>query len=211
MKKHTICRLCSASSPVEVMVEDKRLVSAERKSFLPAEKRLLCPKLEAVASIVYSPERLSHPVIKKWRNAGSGFTKISWDEALGIIADRFGYFKEHYGPQSICWLRGMAADWDAPWDYANRLMNAFGSTNTIGNGSVCHVAREMAYTYTYGAMTAADTRDAKCIIVWGKNDLHTNPPRLMKTSSMHRSTVPGLLWLIPSKQRLPHVQISSCR
>ena len=73
------------------------------------------------------------------------FREASWDEALDLVAGRFRHFKEQYGAQSVCWLRGMAADWGAPWDYANRLMNAFGSPNTIGNGSVCHVAREMAH------------------------------------------------------------------
>ena len=55
-------------------------------------------------------------------------------------------------------------------------MNAFGSPNTIGNGSVCHVAREMAHNYTYGAMTIPQVQNSDCILIWGKNDQHTNPP-----------------------------------
>jgi len=54
-------------------------------------------------------------------------------------------------------------------------MKLFGSPNTIGNGSVCHVAREMAHVVTYGAMTASDQKHSECIIVWGKNDRDTNP------------------------------------
>jgi anaerobic selenocysteine-containing dehydrogenase len=67
----------------------------------------------------------------------------------------------------------MAADWGAPWDYPNRLMNLFGSPNTIGNGSICFVARDFAHSYTYGAMAFAEAKSAKCIIVWGKNDGNT--------------------------------------
>lgn len=63
----------------------------------------------------------------------------------------------------------MAADWGTPWDYANRLMNLFGSPNTIGNGSSCSVARDMAQSYTYGSMAFPEPRQANCIIVWGKN------------------------------------------
>ena len=69
----------------------------------------------------------------------------------------------------------MAADWGAPWDYVNRLMNGFGSPNSIGNGSVCHVGREFAHTATYGAMTVPLMQKAKCILIWGKNDRDTNP------------------------------------
>jgi hypothetical protein len=47
MKKDTVCRLCSACCPVSVEIEDGKLTQAERKSFLPPEKRLKCPKLMA--------------------------------------------------------------------------------------------------------------------------------------------------------------------
>jgi len=112
------------------------------------------------------------PLVKMSDNS---FKEASWEEALGIVADKFRHYKRKYGAESVCWLRGMAADWGAPWDYANRLMNAFGSPNTIGNGSVCFVARELAHTVTYGAMTYPEPRNSKCIIVWGKNDRDTNP------------------------------------
>jgi anaerobic selenocysteine-containing dehydrogenase len=69
----------------------------------------------------------------------------------------------------------MAADWGAPWDYVNRLMNAYGSPNAIGNGSICFVGRDFAHTTVYGAMTMPQAINAKCILVWGKNDRDTAP------------------------------------
>lgn len=175
MKKDTICRLCSSCCPVEATIKDGKLVRAERKSFLPKKKQVRCPKLNAAVDIVYSPERLKTPLIRENKKSGTLFREASWDEALDHVAGKFRFFKETHGPQSVCWLRGMAADWGAPWDYANRFMNVYGSPNTIGNGSVCHVGREMAHTYTYGAMTAPDFRQSRCILVWGKNDGDTNP------------------------------------
>ena len=47
--------------------------------------------------------------------------------------------------------------------------------NTIGNGSVCHVARDMAHVYTYGAMTLPLPKTSRCIVIWGKNDRNTAP------------------------------------
>jgi len=175
MKHHTVCRLCSACCPVIVQIENGQLISAERKSFLPQEKRLQCPKLKAATKIVYAPDRLLTPLIKKKGSSGPNFREASWDEALDVVAEKFLYFKETYGPQSVAWLRGMAADWGANWDYANRLMNLFGSPNTIGNGSVCHVARDMAHVYTYGAMTLPLPKSSRCIVIWGKNDRNTAP------------------------------------
>lgn len=171
MEKDTICRLCSSCCPIKVSIIDNRLVAAERKSLVSQEKRHFCPKLKAAADIVYSPDRLKRPLVKK----SGHFVETSWDEALDLIADRFNLFKKKHGAESTAWLRGMAADWGAPWDYANRLMNLFGSPNTIGNGSVCHVARDMAHSYTYGAMTFPEIKKSRCILVWGKNDMDTNP------------------------------------
>lgn len=175
MKKETICRLCSACCPVQVETRNNRLVSARRRSALPGGKVVFCPKLKAAPDITYSPERLRRPLIKDQKGGANGFREASWDEALDLVADKFNDFKKKSGPESVCWLRGMAADWGAPWDYVNRLMNLFGSPNSIGNGSVCHVGREMAHMYTYGAMTVPEPNEAACIVVWGKNDPDTNP------------------------------------
>ncbi len=167
----TVCRLCSSCCPVQAEVVDDRLIAARRKSFLNPEKRLFCPKLAAAPDIVYSPERLTVPLIRK--DDGSGFREASWDEALDLVAARFLHHRQTSGAQSVAWLRGMAADWGAPWDYPNRLMNAFGSPNTIGNGSICFVARDFAHSYTYGSMAFPEAKNARCVIVWGKNDGNT--------------------------------------
>jgi len=167
----TVCRFCSSCCPIEAEVEGGRLIGARRKSFLDPDKRLTCAKLAAAAEIVYSPERLTTPLIKK--EDGSGFREAGWDEALDRVAAQFLRHRQESGPQSVAWLRGMAADWGAPWDYPNRLMHVFGSPNTIGNGSICFVAREFAHSYVYGSMAFPEAKGAKCIIVWGKNDGNT--------------------------------------
>ncbi|MFP4038142.1 MAG: molybdopterin-dependent oxidoreductase, partial [Desulfobacteraceae bacterium] len=175
MIRDTVCRMCSACCPVSAHIEGGRLVRVERKSFLPPQKRLRCPKLASASEVVYSQERVLRPLIRKPGTAAGAFMEASWDQALDLVGEKFQYFKNACGAETVAWLRGMAADWGAQWDYANRLMNAFGSPNTIGNGSVCHVAREMAHTYTYGAMTLPRPKEASCIVVWGKNDRNTAP------------------------------------
>ena len=175
MKQDTVCRLCSACCPVEADIEDGLLKNARRKSFLPEGKRVQCPKLKAAPEIVASRDRILTPLIRDSRGPDSGFREATWDEALDRVASNFLRLKAELGPEGVAWLRGMAADWGAPWDYANRLMNAFGSPNSIGNGSVCHVAREMAHNFTYGAMTLPQPKNSKCILVWGKNDRNTAP------------------------------------
>ena len=171
MIRDSVCRLCSSCCPIEAEVVDNHLIAAWRKSFLAPEKRLACPKLAAAPDIVYSPHRLTTPLIKK--DDGAGFREAGWEEALNLVAARFLRQREESGAQSVAWLRGMAADWGAPWDYPNRLMNLFGSPNTLGNGSICFVGRDFAHSYTYGAVAFPEAKNARCILVWGKNDRNT--------------------------------------
>jgi anaerobic selenocysteine-containing dehydrogenase len=78
MRKETVCRLCSACCPVSVDIEDDTLVRAERKSFLPPEKRHRCPKLDAAPEIVYSPQRVLTPLIKVRGTTGNRFREAPW-------------------------------------------------------------------------------------------------------------------------------------
>lgn len=171
MKDITVCRLCSACCPVEVDVHEGQFISAKR--ITPFEKTIICPKLANAKSIIYSKDRVLKPLLRE--TLKDDFKEVTWQEALGFIAEKINATRQKYSPQSIALLRGMAADWGTPWDYAVRFMSALGSPNAIGNGSVCFVAREMAHTYTYGAITIPQIRDSKCIVVWGKNDRNTAP------------------------------------
>lgn len=171
MQKHTVCRMCSSCCPVVAEVEDGKLLSARRKSQLGPKEGFVCAKLKVAPEVVYSETRITTPLI---RNPESGeMEEASWDQALDLVAAKFDAAKKGSGPESVAWLRGMAADWGAPWDYANRLMNCYGSPNTIGNGSICFVAREMAHSYTYGSMSYPEPAAANCIMVWGKHDANT--------------------------------------
>jgi anaerobic selenocysteine-containing dehydrogenase len=171
MKKITICRLCSACCPVEVNIEQGEITGAKR--ITPFEKTIFCSKLANVRKIIYSKQRLQKPLFREKLN--EEFKEVSWQEALSFIAYKMNKIKKEYGASSVALLRGMAADWGTSWDYAVRLMSAFGSPNAVGNGSVCFVAREMAHNYTYGAITIPQVKDSKCIIIWGKNDRNTLP------------------------------------
>ncbi len=171
MKKITVCRLCSACCPIEVEVSEGVLIGARRITAF--ERVITCPKLQNAKSIVYSKERILKPLLRD--SLKEDFKEVSWQEALNFIAEKTQSIVEKNGPQSVALLRGMAADWGTPWDYAVRLMSALGSPNALGNGSVCFVAREMAHTYTYGAMTIPQVKDSKCIVIWGKNDRNTAP------------------------------------
>ena len=176
-KKYTTCHLCARCCPVVVKLENNKIISVERKNSTPSiEEDYFCPKLKAASEIVYSPKRLKTPLIKKKMNGKDVWNESTWEQTLDIIATKLNLFKQKYGAESVSWLRGQAADWGAPWHYAIRFMNAFGSPNVFGNGSVCYWVREMAHVFTYGAITSSDYKNSKCIIIWGQNNRDTKLP-----------------------------------
>lgn len=172
MKINTVCRLCSACCPVDVDVENGRIISVQRIKRYSDEIYQICPKAQAVPEIIYSPRRLTRPILKTKKGL---WQEVSWDTVFDFLTGKMKQVKKNYGPEAVCWLRGQASDWGGPWHYAMRLMHAFGSPNAIGNGSVCHAGREALQTFTYGDMTIPDYKNSRCIICWGRNDQDTNP------------------------------------
>lgn len=172
MKIDTICRLCSACCPVEVDLEDGKIISVHRIKRYGDEIYQLCPKAQSASEIIYSPKRLKKP---RMRISKDLWQEISWEKAINFIVCQMKKIKKSDGPETVCWLRGQASDWGGPWHYAIRLMHAFGSPNAIGNGSVCHAGREALQTFTYGDMTIPDYKNSRCIVCWGRNDQDTNP------------------------------------
>ncbi len=173
-KRYTRCHLCSGGRPIAVHLEEGKLVATENTPYSSLFFKYFCPKLQAASEIVYSPERLKSPLIKEVRKGKTCFREASWPEALDRIAEKFESVRAAHGAEAVCWVSGHVPDYGAPWDYANRLMSAFGSPNIIGNGSICHAARELAHVCTYGAMTSPDYSHSKCILIWGKNDRNCN-------------------------------------
>ena len=168
----TVCRLCSASCPVEVEKVQGKIISVKRKQRYPEDIHQYCPKAQAATEIIYSHRRIKQPKIKK---KGGSWQAATWEQALELLANQLKVIKANTGAESICWLRGQASDWGGPWQYVMRLMHAFGSPNAIGNGSVCHAGREALQTWTYGNMTKPDYKNTRCIVCWGRNDQDTNP------------------------------------
>ena len=95
----TVCRLCSSCCPIEAEVRDNRLIRAWRTSFLDPDKRLPCAKLAAAPEIVYSPLRLTRPLVRDHRNAE--FREAGWDEALDRVADLMRQHRERSGARSV--------------------------------------------------------------------------------------------------------------
>jgi len=102
----TFCGMCSpmAACGIYAHVKDGRFVSVEGMKASPVNRGKLCPKAYGAPQWVYSPERLKHPMKRVGEKGEGKFERITWDEALTIIADKLQEQKENYGPESLAIL-----------------------------------------------------------------------------------------------------------
>jgi anaerobic selenocysteine-containing dehydrogenase len=174
----TFCSLCGPMQGcgLNCYVKDGRLIRVEGMKESPTNKGKLCPKAFASVQWVYSPQRLRYP-LKRIGEKGEGkFERITWDEALDIIAGKLKEQKERYGPESLAVLSPQHRTYK---DYFIRFLTVHGSPNYCHSG-ICAMQRAFGFAYTVGApmigVVGADYEHADLIVVWGANPVYAGTP-----------------------------------
>src|SRR5512136_2292596 len=96
------CALCVSRCGSIGVIENGRLAALEPDPAHPTGKAL-CAKGRAAPELVYHPDRLLYPV-KRTRPKGDpdpGWQRISWDEALDLIAVRLHTIAAQHGSESV--------------------------------------------------------------------------------------------------------------
>ena len=167
------CALCRSRCGCISVVRDGRLVSVERNPGHPTG-RALCAKGRSAPELVYSPDRLLHP-LKRTRPKGDpdpGWVRIGWDEALDLAASKLRRIAEEDGPQGVAFAittpSGTSVSDSLPW--IERLMRAFGSPNNVYGTEICNWHKDHASRYTFGAgIGTPDLDSTGCVLLWGHN------------------------------------------
>lgn len=170
--KKVRCAICSSGCPMDVCVEDGKIVSIEGSKDFPMQSGSLCSKGAASRQYVYNKERILYPM-KRVGERGSGkFERISWEEAYDTIAKKLLEIKEEYGPQSAVFYAGYPK-WYRP--ALLRLANAYGSPNYCTESSTCFQAAALAWRATFGnGICFPDLMHANTALLWSSNLYHSN-------------------------------------
>lgn len=134
-------------TPIEFTDEDAPSwsITARGKTFTPPRKTTLAPHSMCHKSTLYSPDRLLYPMKRvdfdpngerNCENRGiSGYVRISWDEALDIVAGEIRRVKREHGQGAIMGTHGSHHTWGNLGYY---ISSAFKFFNTIGYTKVAH-------------------------------------------------------------------------
>jgi anaerobic selenocysteine-containing dehydrogenase len=168
---------CPDTCAMLVTVENGVAVKVEGAKDHPFTQGTLCNKVSRYLERTYHPDRLMHPMKRVGRKGEGRFARISWDEALDTIAERFKEISASVdGPGAIL-----------PYDYAGtmglvqwksmgkRLFHRLGAS--LLERGICSSAGKEGIKITLGASVGMDPErfdEAKLILVWGTNPIVSN-------------------------------------
>ncbi len=81
----TLCRGCSAGCGVLVRVVEGRAKKIEGNPNHPVNHGKLCPRGEALAQVLYHPDRVTTPLRRRGDRGSGEWEPISWDDALNEL------------------------------------------------------------------------------------------------------------------------------
>ncbi len=166
-------RMDHGGCSIQVGVKDNRVVKikGDPEGFL--NKGYVCPKGLASGSRLTHPERLRHPLRRKGGRGEGRWERISWEEAIGTIAENLDRTRENYGAGSAAFCQGMPKGMEH--FVLIRLANIFGSPNVVAVQDVCHAPREVSGMHTCGFYPVADFHHpSRLVVAWGSNVTRTN-------------------------------------
>ena len=155
----TFCGMCgpTLACGIYAFVKNGKFVKVAGMKESPINNGGICPRGHSSPQWVYSPDRLKYPLKRVGKKGEGKFQKITWNEAIKIIADTLKRQKEKYGPESLAMLSPTRRSYS---DYLYRFLIAHGSPN-YGHSCICAMQRAFAFMYTLGDWPGPDCGDHK--------------------------------------------------
>lgn len=166
------CFMCNQGCDALVHVKDGEVLRAEGDPSSLVTKGVLCCKGLAAREVLYHPDRLLYPMRRLGERGEGRWRRISWDEALAIIANRLKGIEQKYGKDSILLATGTSRGWIR---YFLRFANAYGKQR-IGPGiAQCFYPRMTGQMLVLGsnAIENPHYEETNCMLIWGVNPTNT--------------------------------------
>jgi anaerobic selenocysteine-containing dehydrogenase len=154
-----------------VQVENGRATRLRGDPSHPVTRGFLCGKVAQYLEREYSPDRLLYPRKRIGAKGEGRFERISWDDALGTIAEKLGAIASEFGPEAVL-----------PYSYGGTLgmLNGGGMDrrffHRLGasrlDRTICATAGAAGLTAANGLRYGTEPeqfRLSKLIIAWGAN------------------------------------------
>ncbi|MFH1328707.1 MAG: formate dehydrogenase subunit alpha [Candidatus Bathyarchaeota archaeon] len=171
----TVCPYCGTGCQLYLEVFDGALVGVSPCKTDQVSQGKLCIKGWNAHEFVANEKRLLSPLVKK----NGELKEATWEEALGLVAEKLKEVKKNNGPDAIAVLSSAKCT-----NEENYLLQKF-TRAVIGTNNIDHCARlchastvaGLAKAFGSGAMTNStpEFEDCGCIFIIGSNTVEQHP------------------------------------
>lgn len=130
-KVRTTCPFCGTGCNFDLNVKAGRIIGVTPTPEAVVNGRSLCVKGRFHSDFIYSDNRITKPMVKR----DGVFEEATWDEALGLVAQRLGDIRDRFGGDAVGALSSARCTNEENW-VMQKLMRA-----VVGTNNVDHCAR----------------------------------------------------------------------
>jgi thiosulfate reductase / polysulfide reductase chain A len=165
----TFCDVCFWKCGAIASVRDGRLWKIEGNPDDPLSRGRLCPRGTGGVGAHFDPDRLRAPLVRRLKRGQEEWTAVTWDEALGVVAEKMARIKATYGPEAMAlFAHGIGGT------FLKHTLKAYGSPNVAAPSfAQCRGPRDVGFELTFGEGVGSpertDIRNARCLVLIGSH------------------------------------------
>ena len=190
------CVLCSNGCGLDIGTKDGRIVGVRGRPSDVVNRGRLGPKGLHGWEANHSPDRLTHPLIRK----GGKLEKATWDEAMELIVARTRESRDRYTASSIGFYTTGQLFLEEYYTLSIIGKAGLGTPHMDGNTRLCTATAAAALKETFGSDgqlgSYFDIDETDCIVLVGHNMASTDTVLWMRVLDRRRGPNPPKLIVI---------------
>jgi len=185
----TTCGYCSVGCGIEIGVKDGHAIASRPFAAHPVNRGKLCPKGLSEHYTLESENRAQYPLL---RHRGK-LKRVSWDEALSVMAVRFRTTQKAYGPEALGVLSTGQLVTEEFYTLGKLVQLGFGTNNYDGNTTLCMASAVSGYKISFGSDgppgAYEDMEIADVVLLIGANLADNHPILCQHLEANHHKTL----------------------
>jgi len=175
-KVKTTCNYCGVGCNFDFNIKDGKVVKVTSNPESVVNGINLCVKGRFGYDYIHSKDRLTTPLIKR---KNGKLEKVSWEEALQLISNKFNQIKKENGSDSLAVLSSAKCTNEENYLLMKFSRAVLGTNNVDHCARLCHSATVagLAQAFGSGAMTNSieEIANASVIYLTGSNTTENHP------------------------------------
>lgn len=194
------CQFCQVRCTTKVQVKDGRVINVYGNPGNIWTGGSMCPKGQSLVELTYSPHRILYPLLRD----GNDWKRISYGEALDMVADRILKIKKEFPKDYAHRVALFAPLWDCHESeiVSEMALHLAGFPDVCSPGDACIGSSATTLRLCLGGggstTTLDEMKNARMVLLWGANIADMYPPYI-RWIDQARSSGVEMVYLDPRK------------